>query len=193
MHWKDRYRSFYYATMAEVPDVALDPKATGLLVIDVQNAFLDDQPRDRTPAEQMEFQRWQPFFRRMRSLVIPSIQRLLATFRAGGRPVYFVRIAGLTADGSDRSLSQRRPGFNNLRLLLHNMGIRDVVVAGIFTDQCVSGTVRSLADESFNVVMAEDALAAGTDELHHKELEILNNIYAQVMSTDDVLALLGKE
>ena len=230
MHWKDRYRSFYYATMAEVPDVVLDLKSTGLLVIDVQNAFLDDQPHDRSPAELMEFQRWQPFFRRMRSLVIPSIQRLLAAFRVAGRPVYFVRIAGLTADGADRSLSQRRPGFNNLllphrehasqiipelapgpdeivlckttdsaltgtnlRLLLHNMGIRDVVVAGIFTDQCVSCTVRSLADESFNVVMAEDALAAGTDELHHKELEILNNIYAQVMSTDDVLALLGKE
>ena len=195
MHWKDRYRSFYYATMAEVPDVVLDLKSTGLLVIDVQNAFLDDQPHDRSPAELMEFQRWQPFFRRMRSLVIPSIQRLLAAFRVAGRPVYFVRIAGLTADGADRSLSQRRPGFNNLllphrehasqiipelapgpdeivlckttdsaltgtnlRLLLHNMGIRDVVVAGIFTDQCVSCTVRSLADESFNVVMAEDAL-----------------------------------
>ncbi len=31
-----------------------------------------------------------------------------------------------------------------------------VVVAGIITDQCVSSTVRSLADESFGVLIAED-------------------------------------
>jgi biuret amidohydrolase len=43
----------------------------------------------------------------------------------------------------------------NLRLILHNMEIANVVVAGIFTDQCVSSTVRSLADESFNVVVVE--------------------------------------
>ena len=33
----------------------------------------------------------------------------------------------------------------NLRLVLSNMGIRHVVVTGIYTDQCVSSTVRSLA------------------------------------------------
>ena len=37
----------------------------------------------------------------------------------------------------------------NLRLILRNMDIETVVCAGIFTDQCVSSTVRSLADESF--------------------------------------------
>lgn len=65
----------------------------------------------------------------------------------------------------------------HLRLILANMGIRNVVVTGIFTDQCVSSTVRSLANESFNVVVVEDGRAAGTDELHHRELEIINMIY----------------
>jgi nicotinamidase-related amidase len=37
-------------------------------------------------------------------------------------------------------------------MVLHNMGIKNVIAAGIFTDQCISSTVRSLADESFNVV-----------------------------------------
>ena len=50
----------------------------------------------------------------------------------------------------------------NLRLILHNMGISDVICAGIFTDQCVSSTVRNLADESFNVIVAEDCCAAAT-------------------------------
>ncbi|MCA3573583.1 MAG: cysteine hydrolase, partial [Aestuariivirga sp.] len=50
----------------------------------------------------------------------------------------------------------------NLRLILHNLGIKTVICCGIFTDQCVSSAVRSLADES-------DA-----------ELEIINMIYFHI-------------
>ncbi|MGA2777302.1 MAG: isochorismatase family cysteine hydrolase [Steroidobacteraceae bacterium] len=78
----------------------------------------------------------------------------------------------------------------NLRLMLNNLGISQVVCCGIFTDQCVSSTVRSLADESFNVIVVEDACAAGSDALHRHELEIINMIYCQVMSGDDLLGYL---
>jgi nicotinamidase-related amidase len=79
----------------------------------------------------------------------------------------------------------------NLRLVLGNMGIRNVIVTGIYTDQCVSSTVRSLADESFNVIVVEDCCAAGTDELHHGELEIINMIYCHVLSSDELLMIMG--
>ncbi len=79
----------------------------------------------------------------------------------------------------------------NLRLVLNNMGIHNVIVTGIYTDQCVSSTVRSLADESFNVIVVEDCCAAGTDELHQKELEIINMIYCHVLSRDELLAIMG--
>jgi nicotinamidase-related amidase len=46
--------------------------------------------------------------------------------------------------------------------------------------------VRSLADESYNVIVLEDCCAAGTDELHDKELEIINNIYCHVMSSQEL-------
>lgn len=78
----------------------------------------------------------------------------------------------------------------NLRLVLANMGIRNVVVSGIYTDQCVSSTVRSLADESFNVVVVEDCCAAGTDELHYRELEIINMIYCHVLHSADLRAIM---
>ena len=78
----------------------------------------------------------------------------------------------------------------SLRLILSNMGVRNVVLTGIFTDQCVSSTVRSLADESFNVIVVEDCCAAGTDELHRRELEIINMIYCHVLSSAELRRIL---
>lgn len=217
MNWKTDFRSFYYAN-AELPDdIVLDPDSTALLVIDIQNTYLE--PPDDTD----EAARWAPFFTRMNEQVIPNTARLLADARARGVEVIFARIACLTQDGRDRSLSQKKPGFNylllpkdredsqivpelspegdeitvlkttdsaltgtNLRLILHNIGIKDVVVAGIFTDQCVSSTVRSLADESFGVVVVEDCCAAATEQLHRHELEIINMIYCHVVSSEEL-------
>lgn len=76
---------------------------------------------------------------------------------------------------------------SNLRLILHNMGIDTVVVTGVFTDQCISSTVRSLADESFKVWLIEDACMASTEKIQANELEILNNIYCHVINTDELL------
>jgi nicotinamidase-related amidase len=228
MSWKDAYRSLYYLD-AEIPDVVPDPSATALLMIDLQNTYIERPARDAVPeAERRAWDLWTPFHERMHGTVLPNARRLLDTFRSRGADVFHARIACLTADGRDRSLSHRRPGFNNLlmpkdehasqlipavapvpgeivvtkstdsaltgtnlRLILTNMGVRHVVVAGIFTDQCVSSTVRSLADESFDVIVVDDACAAATMELHENELTILNNIYCQAMSVEDVFASLG--
>ncbi len=80
-----------------------------------------------------------------------------------------------------------------LRLWLQNMGIDTVVVTGVLLDQCVSGTVRSLADESFKVWLVEDACRASTQQIHDNELEILNNIYCHVVTTGELLEALDKQ
>ena len=60
----------------------------------------------------------------------------------------------------------------NLRLVLHNIGIKNVVLAGIFTDQCVSSTVRSLADE----LRTEGAVGEGSAAV--RALEPIDRIFA---------------
>lgn len=218
-NWKTAFRSFYYATAEEPDDIALDPATTAVLVIDIQNTYLE--PKD-DPAEDA---RWQPFFKRMNDIVVPNTQRLIDDARARGVEVIFARIACQTRDGRDRSLSQKKPGFNylllpkdrqdsqvvdalapqgdeivvlkttdsaltgtSLRLTLRNLGIQTVVCAGIFTDQCVSSTVRSLADESFDVLVVHDCCAAATDELHEAELKIINMIYCHAVALDDIIS-----
>ena len=217
MNWKTRYRSFYYTNAEDPDDIILDPEKTALLVIDIQNTYLEAK------LDRVDDIRWQPFFARMNNTVIPNTTSLIADARARGVEVIFARIACLKQDGRDRSLSQKKPGFNylllpkdgqdsqlvpeltpqgdeivilkttdsaltgtNLRLILHNMAIKNVVVAGIFTDQCVSSTVRSLADESFNVIVVDDCCAAATDELHQHDLEIINMIYCHVVQLDEL-------
>ena len=217
--WKTAFRSIYYDGAPEPADPALDPAKTALLVIDVQNTYLERPARAGLSAdEQRRYDAWTPFHTRMHEIVIPNTAGLLALCRQCGIECLFARIACHTKDGRDRSLSQKMPGWNNLllpkdgqpsqlvpelqpvgdeivvtkttdsaltgtnlRLILRNLGIETVICAGIFTDQCISSTVRSLADESFAVIVVEDCCAAGSDELHRKELEVINRIYCQVM------------
>ncbi len=224
MSWKNAFRSFYYEGAPEPEDMDLAWSETALLVIDVQNTYLETRDREGlSPDEQRKWDRWAPFNKRMREIVIPKTAAMLEVFRKNKLEVIFARIACLTQDGRDRSLSQKKPGWNyllmplnteesqlvpelqpvgdeilitkttdsaltgtNLRLVLHNIGIKNVVLCGIFTDQCVSSTVRSLADESYNVIVVDDCCAAGIEELHEKELEIINNIYCHVMSSQEI-------
>ena len=215
--WKHAYRSFYYETADEPEDIRLEPAKTALLVIDIQNTYMEIDP---DPAEA---ERWAPFRQRMNDVVIPNTRAMIRYCRENGIEVIFARIACLKKDGRDRSLSQKKPGFNyllmpkdredsqivpeltpedddiviikttdsaltgsNLRLVLRNMEIDNVIAAGIFTDQCVSSTVRSLADESFNVVVLEDCCAAATEELHLNELRTINMIYCHVVQSEDI-------
>jgi nicotinamidase-related amidase len=227
MSWKTAFRSIYYDGAPEPPDPVIRPERTALLVIDIQNTYVERPDRaSLPPEEQRRFDAWTPFHERMQGQVIPRTQALLAFCRQRGIECLFARIACHKTDGRDRSLSQKLPGWNNLllpktehasqlvpalapvgdeivvtkttdsaltgtnlRLILRNMEIETVVCVGIFTDQCVSSTVRSLADESFGVIVLEDCCAAGSDELHRKELEIINNIYCHVMGSEDFVAL----
>jgi nicotinamidase-related amidase len=75
---------------------------------------------------------------------------------------------------------------NKLRLILHNLSVDTVACCAIFTDQCVASTVRSLADESVRVLVVEDCCAAGSDELHRKELDIMNMTYCHAVSSDEL-------
>ncbi|MFT3671904.1 cysteine hydrolase family protein [Aestuariivirga sp.] len=227
MPWKTDFRSLYYLGAPEPEDPVIIPKETALLVIDIQNTYLERPERSSlSPEEQVRFDLWTPFHERLRKSVIPGTRKMLDFARRHGIECLFARIACHTNDGRDRSLSQKMPGWNNLllpkneqasqivpelqpvadeitvtkttdsaltgtnlRLILHNLGVKTVICAGIFTDQCVSSTVRSLADESYQVIVLEDCCAAATDELHRKELEIINMIYCHVMSSDELQAI----
>lgn len=228
MTWKRRNRSFYTHDFPEPADPELAAGRAALLVVDVQNVYVDEPDPARLDAAGLErYRQWHPFHRRVREVVLPNVARLLARCRAADLDVAFVRVGSHRADGRDQPRARRSLGQSlllagdpeaqippqvapaagefvttktgdsalagtGLALMLHTVGITDVVVAGVLTDQCVSSTVRALADESFSVVLVEDACAAGTEAIHAAELATLNLLYCSVMTTDELMGYLPR-
>ncbi len=82
---------------------------------------------------------------------------------------------------------------SNIDQILANMGIKNLVVSGVVTNYCVETTVRSAGDRDYNVVLLDDACAAWTQEAHDKALQVLDEGYCKVMTTDQVIDLIESQ
>ena len=212
--------SFYYQVCpSDNSELKLEKANTALLVIDLQNVytkFANKDPRWKEFSKRLNetvlpnVKKIEALFRKNKQDVI--FARIACHLKDGRDRSLSQKMSGwnnilITLDDDDSQIIDDIAPINdeivvtkttdsaltgtNLRLILNNLGIKTVVCAGIFTDQCVASTVRSLSDESFYVVVLEDACAAGTMELHNAELTIINNIYAKVCSTDDLIKVLS--
>jgi nicotinamidase-related amidase len=148
-------------------------RSAGIDVIHARIACLLDDGRDRSLSQKM------PGWNNLLMPLASEASKIVPELAPRGDEIVVTKTTDSALTGT------------NLRLVLQNMGIRNLVVTGVYTDQCVSSTVRSLADESFNVVLVEDCCAAGTDELHRQELAILNMIYCHVVSSAELRAIMG--
>jgi len=76
--------------------------------------------------------------------------------------------------------------------ILRNLGIKRVIVAGFYTDQCVSTSVRDLSDLGYEVEIIEDAMNAMSPERHEKALLGIRKLYANSETTESLLSRLSK-
>jgi nicotinamidase-related amidase len=179
---------------------------TALLIIDMQKGMLSPTlpPRNNPQAE-------------------ANIVRLLAAWRERGEPVVLVRHisrapTSVFAPGQGGAEFQQRfmplphehvveknvpDAFINtgLERWLHARGIRDVVVAGVSTNNSVEATARTAGNLGFSTVVVADACFTfektefgGTlrsaEEVHLMALANLHGEYAEVKGTADVLRAL---
>jgi len=75
----------------------------------------------------------------------------------------------------------------NLEYILRNMGITGLFVCGIYTNECVSTTVRDACDRGFYTTMINDACATVTPQLHNATIETIRDRYARVMTTEEAV------
>ena len=75
----------------------------------------------------------------------------------------------------------------NAEYVLRNMNIDSLYVCGVYTNECVSTTVRDACDRGFYTTLINDACATVTPELHNATVATIKDRYARVMTTAEVL------
>jgi nicotinamidase-related amidase len=82
--------------------------------------------------------------------------------------------------------------FNSTMLdyLLRNIGITDVFVTGLLTDQCIDHAVKDGADRGYYMTCVHDACAAKTVERHRAALDCFKG-YCRLLATGEVLRLVA--
>ncbi len=76
----------------------------------------------------------------------------------------------------------------NIEFILRNMEIDSLYICGVYTNECVSTTVRDACDRGFHTTLVNDACATVTPELHNATVSTLKDRYARVVNADDVVA-----
>ncbi len=80
----------------------------------------------------------------------------------------------------------------NIDKILRNLNTETVLVTGFYTDQCVSTSVRDLADLGYNVTLIKDACAAQGPLRHTNALESLIGIYCAGEDTESIVDRINK-
>ncbi|RJG46582.1 isochorismatase family cysteine hydrolase [Mesorhizobium sp. DCY119] len=203
-------------------DLPLEPNASAILFIDVQNfcvrrdggEFKDVPDADITG-------KYAYYFDRIKTTAVPNMQKLQAAFRDAGIEVLYTTIESLTKDGRDRSLDYKITGFNvpkgsddgkvideiapgddeivlpkssssvfvstHIDYLLRNLGVKQLVMCGLLTDQCVESAVRDACDLGYLVTLVPDACGTYSQERHDNSLRTIKG-YCRQIDTDALIA-----
>ena len=97
----------------------------------------------------------------------------------------------LKADPADLIVEKTRysvfhPGASRLDEELRARGIDTVVITGTLTNVCCESSARDAMMLDYNVVFVSDATAAKTDAAHNATLATMMQVFADVMSTEEV-------
>jgi ureidoacrylate peracid hydrolase len=85
-------------------------------------------------------------------------------------------------------------GFSNTLLdtILRNLGVTTCVVSGVTTCVCVSNTLRGGVEHNYRMILVGDAVAEVTRDTHDAELKTMARVFADVKTTDEVVAMLNR-
>jgi ureidoacrylate peracid hydrolase len=103
--------------------------------------------------------------------------------------------ADLVVEPSDVTIEKTRysaliQGSSNLDSLLRSLGMDTVIVVGTVTNVCCESTARDAMMLNYKTVFVSDGNAALTDEDHNATLRTMFKTFADVLTTDEVIARL---
>lgn len=183
----------------------LHRKKSALLVIDMQNFFLDPSS---------------PTFTCGGLAILPTVKRLLRAFRDARRPVIYTRHVhhpdgsdagvmgwwwkGMCLEGSPESevhpdlsplpnekvISKHRySAFYNtdLEIILRCLKVEDLVISGVMTSLCCESTARDAYYRDYRVFFLADGTGSDHEEMHVASLLNLAYGFAYVTTADSII------
>ena len=201
----------------------LDPARTALVVIDLQNAFMEDEVGHAVVPAARD--------------IVPAVNRLAAAVRQTGGGVVWVkmthdaaclgewsaafqmltpdrrvkRIGALTEGTRGHELwpeldvrpedeivlkyrySGFLPGTSDLADRLRARGFDTVLITGTVTNVCCESSARDASMLNFRTIMVSDGNAALTRAEHEASLTAFYNIFGDVMDTDSIIQILAQQ
>jgi ureidoacrylate peracid hydrolase len=199
----------------------LDPKRTALVVVDLQNAFMDDEVGHAVCPDARA--------------IVPAVNRLAAATRAAGGAVFWIkntfdascetewsvmqdmatpeararRAAAMSENTKGHELwptldvkpedeivkkyrfSAFLPGASELPDRLRARGFDTVLITGTVTNVCCESSARDAMMRNFRVIMVSDGNAALTKAEHEASLTAFYLTFGDVMDTDMLVRLLS--
>jgi len=183
----------------------LCPEKSALMVVDMQDFFLDPQS---------------PTFTCGGLAILPGVKRLIGAFREQGRPVIYTKHVhhpdhldsgimgwwwqGMCVEGSPESeihgeirplpsekviLKHRYSAFYNtdLETILRCLKIEDLVITGVMTNMCCESTARDAYYRDYRVFFLADGTGSINEEMHLASLLNLSFGFAFVTTTEKII------
>ncbi len=196
---------------------SFDGPTTALLVVDMQNYFVDERYQAASPTARDN---------------VPSINRLAEAMRqAGGRVIWVQNAAPWESerswatqkerylpekarlrweamqpeaegfrlwprlevhDNHDLRVVKRRysaftRGSSDIEIVLQDHGLQTLLITGVATNACCESTARDAMMLNYRAVMVSDGCAAVTDREHAAALENFYLYFGDVLTTSEVI------
>ena len=103
---------------------------------------------------------------------------------------------GLNVQSPDLIVDKTRfgafvPGSSKLHEILQARGIDTLIITGTATNVCCESTARDAMQMNYRVIFIADGNAALTDEEHNATLNNMVTLFADVMTTKELVGFLG--
>ena len=198
---------------------SLSPAKTALIVVDMQNFFVEEGQALEVPAARA---------------LAPNINRLAETVRATGGTVVWIKMTlndedlekwsvfipfngerdrfrpviegeygheiwkELEVKPEDLIVNKRRfsafiQGSSDIHEQLQKRGIDTLLIVGTLTNVCCESTARDAMMLNYRVLMVDDANATISEEAHKAALMSIMFVFGDVQSTDNVIDLLNRQ
>jgi ureidoacrylate peracid hydrolase len=200
----------------------LDPARTAHIVVDLQNGFMaPGQPAEIAAAREIvpNVNRISTSLRAAGGHIV-YIQNTIDAEAKQGWSNWFAHMSGnrraeamdaAFAEGSyghslwselqvlpgDIKVNKRRfgafvPGSSDLHAVLQARNVDTVIITGTATNVCCESTARDAMMMNYKVIFVSDGTATFNDEEHNATLGIMLAMFADVMTTDEVVERLSR-